>query len=55
MNYAYGGVSGLVTLEDLLDTVLDAEIVDKTDKDIDMQKVVLQRKNKLQVLIGEIT
>ncbi len=44
-----------VTLEFLIETVLGAEIVDKTDKDIDMQKVVLQRKNKLQVLIGEIT
>ena len=48
-------MSGLVTLEFLIKTVLGAEIVDKTDKDIDMQKVVLQRKNKLQVLIGEIT
>jgi CBS domain containing-hemolysin-like protein len=44
----YGGVSGLVTLEDLLETVLGAEIVDETDKDIDMQKVALRLNKNLK-------
>lgn len=40
----YGGIAGLVTLEDLLETVLGAEIVDEMDKNIDMQKVALKKK-----------
>ncbi len=35
----YGGVSGLVTLEDLLEVVLGAEIVDERDTVVDMQEM----------------
>ena len=48
VNDAYDGVAGLVTLEDLLETVLGAEIVDEMDKNIDMQKVALKRKKNNQ-------
>ena len=44
----YGSVSGLVTLEDLLETVLGAEIVDETDKVVDLQKLARKRKKKIK-------
>ena len=40
----YGGLSGLVTLEDLLETVLGAEIVDEKDVAVDMQKLARERR-----------
>jgi len=40
----YGGVSGLVTLEDLMETVLGKEIVDERDKIDDLQKIARQKR-----------
>lgn len=34
----HGGVAGLVTLEDLIETALGTEIVDETDRIVDLQK-----------------
>jgi CBS domain containing-hemolysin-like protein len=42
----YGSVAGLVTLEDLLETVLGAEIVDETDTVVDLQKLARKGKKK---------
>ncbi|MEB3313282.1 MAG: hemolysin family protein [Cyanobacteriota bacterium] len=42
----YGGVSGVVTLEDVLE-VLTGEIVDETDRSIDLQKLARQRQRQL--------
>lgn len=39
----YGGVAGLVTLEDLLETVLGTEIVDENDSVVDLQKLARNR------------
>jgi len=39
----YGGVSGLVTLEDLLETALGTEIVDESDQVVDLQKLAKRK------------
>lgn len=42
----FGGIAGLVTLEDLLETVLGTEIVDETDSIVDLQKHARKRRLK---------
>ncbi len=42
----YGGVNGLVTLEDVLETVLGTEIVDENDSVVDLQKMARNRMKK---------
>ena len=40
----YNGVDGVVTLEDLLETMLGTEIVDETDRVVDLQEAARERK-----------
>ncbi len=47
----YGAIKGLVTMEDLVETMLGIEIVDETDTSVDMQKLAreLWRQRALQM------
>jgi CBS domain containing-hemolysin-like protein len=41
----FGGIAGLLTLEDLVETLLGTEIVDETDRAVDWQDVARRRKH----------
>jgi len=48
----YGGVLGLVTMEDVLETILGVEIVDETDRNVDLQVLARQKWKERAKAIG---
>jgi CBS domain containing-hemolysin-like protein len=50
----YGDISGIVTMEDVLETVVGVEIVDETDEIVDMQRLARQRWEKRAKALGLI-
>jgi CBS domain containing-hemolysin-like protein len=41
----YGGIEGLITMEDVLETILGVEIVDEVDKVVDLRHLAKQRRD----------
>lgn len=48
----YGDVEGVISLEDILETMLGLEIVDEKDKDVDMQKLARSLWRKRALAMG---
>jgi CBS domain containing-hemolysin-like protein len=51
----YGGMEGILTLEDVIETLLGLEIIDEGDKAEDMQKVAQRlRRKRLKDMGAEV-
>jgi CBS domain containing-hemolysin-like protein len=48
----YGGMEGIITMEDILETLLGLEIIDEGDKTVDMQQYARQLWKKRAQAMG---
>ncbi len=49
----YGGIEGLLTMEDVLETLLGVEIVDEVDRIVDLREYAKQKRDKRVASIGK--
>ena len=48
----YGGFDGVVTLEDLVETLIGIEIVDEADTTVDMRQLARERWRERMLALG---
>jgi len=51
---SFGGVAGLVTMEDVIETLIGLEIVDELDESVDMQVLARRQWEKRAKRVGLI-
>lgn len=51
----FGGMDGIITMEDVIETLLGMEIVDETDLEIDMRVMAQRHREKRAKILGTLT
>ena len=51
---SYGDITGIVTLEDVLESLIGEEIVDENDAIVDMQELARRKKREMFRAMGEL-
>lgn len=50
----FGGMHGIITMEDVIETLLGMEIVDETDAEVDMRQLAQRHREKRAKLLGAL-